>query len=157
MHLVQDWRAFRSLTADRRLLIAEAMALTGLIWLGLRIVSFANLRRTLDACSKRVLPGSQTPATAIGWAVHAATRRFPVKRTCLVEALAADVMLRRRQHDSALRLGVRKTDDHRRPLDGHAWVECDGIIVVGDLENLEEYSEGAWSSAAHASTLTGKT
>ena len=59
MHFVQDWRAFRSLTADRRLLIAEAMALIGLIWLGLRIVSFANLPRTLDACSKRVLPGSQ--------------------------------------------------------------------------------------------------
>lgn len=155
MHFVQDWRAFRSLTADRRLLIAEAMALTGLIWVGLRVVSFANLRRMLDTCSRRVLRGSPTPPTAIGWAVHAATRRFPVKRTCLVEALAADVMLRRRRHESALRLGVRKTDDRR--LDGHAWVECKGIIVVGDLENLAEYTEGAWSSAANAPTLTGKT
>jgi hypothetical protein len=147
MQLVQGWRKFRALDADRRWLIVEATALVGVIWLSLRIVSFAKLRRALDACSNRVLPGSSTPLAAIGWAVSAGGHRFPAKRTCLVEALAADVMLRRRHYKPALHLGVRKTDDRLRPLDGHAWVECDGVIIVGHLDNLADYTAGAWAAA----------
>ena len=148
MPLLHDCRTFRALSADRRRLIVEAAALTGVIWLGLRTLSFANLRRALEAYAKRARRGSHSSLAEIGWAVVAAGRRFPTKRTCLVEALATDVMLRRRQHESVLHLGVRKTADCLRPLDGHAWVECDGMIVVGHVEDLVEYTGAAWSSPA---------
>jgi len=142
------WRAFRAVDADRRWLILEAATLFGIIWLSLRIVSFTHVRRALDACSNKVGAESRTPVAAIGWAVGAVGRRFPATRTCLVEAMAADAMLRRRRHRSALHVGVRKTGDRRQPLDGHAWVECDGLIVVGQLENLKDYRAGAWVAAA---------
>jgi Transglutaminase-like superfamily len=146
MQLVRDWRTFQRLGADHRWLIVEAAALTGVVWLGLRTVSFARLRRALDVCSQRALPQSPTPLPAIGWAVNAAARRFPAKRTCLVEALAADVMLRRRQYRTALHLGVQKTTNRMRPLDGHAWVECNGVVVVGHLEDLAKYSGAVWTA-----------
>ena len=61
--------------------------------------------------------------------------------TCLRQALVADAMLRRRDFPSRLRLGVQL---HRRPsstsLQSHAWVECDGAIVVGGLEDLADYA-----------------
>ena len=150
MQLLHDCRGFRNLAADRRRLVVEAAALTGLVWLGLRIVSFATLRRMLDAYGRRVLRDSQTASMAIGWAVSAVGQRFP-GRTCLVEALTADVMLRRRQHNSVLHLGVRKTEDRFRPLDGHAWIESDGLVIVGAVANLAEYVEGAWTAVpAHS-------
>jgi hypothetical protein len=61
--------------------------------------------------------------------------------TCLRQALAADAMLRRYGFASQLRLGVQR---HRGPsstsLQSHAWVECDGAIVVGGIEGLADYA-----------------
>ena len=37
-----------------------------------------------------------------------------------------------------------------RPLDGHAWVECNGVVVVGHLEDLAKYSGAAWTAATIA-------
>ena len=146
--MLQRWREFRTLDTDRRRLIVEAAALVGVIRVGLRLTPFANLRRALDACSKRALTADDVSPSAIAWAVGAVGRRYRARPTCLVEALAADIMLRRRQYPSVLHLGVRKMDNRSRPLDGHAWVECEGSIVVGDLDNLEEYAAGAWAAAS---------
>jgi len=137
MHL---WRAFRALDAEGRRLIVEATVLLAFVWVGLRTLSFATLRRLLDGYAKRVAAGSRAPLPRIGWAVDAVGRRFPAARTCLMEALAADVMLRRRGYRSEVHFGVRKRNDRSQPLDAHAWVECNGGIVVGELENLADYA-----------------
>jgi hypothetical protein len=145
MQLLQDCRTVRSLGAEQRRLIVEAAALTGAVWLGLRILSFANLRHVLDAWARRSRSGPKSSPAAIGWAVAGVGRRFAA-RTCLVDALTADAMLRRQRHESVLRIGVRKTADHLRPLDGHAWVESNGVIVVGVVGDLAEYARAAWRS-----------
>jgi len=49
--------------------------------------------------------------------------------TCLVQALAADVMLRRRRLSCVMRFGVRLTGTTGEPLEGHAWVECGGATI----------------------------
>jgi hypothetical protein len=149
MTLLRDWRTFRSLGAERRRLIVEAAALTGVVWLGLRILPFVRLRGLLDAWAKRAVPGPQIPAAAIGWAVTAVANRSAA-RTCLIQALTADAMLRRRRHESLFQVGVRKTEDRLRPLDGHAWVECNGVIVVGHLEDLATYSGAVWTATTIA-------
>jgi len=61
-----------------------------------------------------------------------AERRLPWKTTCLVAALAARAMLRRRGMDSVLRFGVRRGADGR--LGAHAWLEAGGGIVCGGPE-----------------------
>ena len=74
---------------------------------------------------------------SVAWAVKAAGRRVP-GTTCLAEALVAHSMLLHRGHAPTLRLGVRQSK--RPPLDAHAWVECDGIVVVGTSDTLSEYA-----------------
>jgi hypothetical protein len=108
-------------------------------WCGLRVLSFAMLRRLLNVYSDRLPSGSRAPTVLIAWAVTAAADVFARRRTCLVEALAAQAMLRRHGHHPTLEFGVRSRTDRAAPLEGHAWVTCDGGIVVGDLETLPEY------------------
>jgi hypothetical protein len=130
-------RRFQSLTPDERRLIVEAFILTAVVRVGLRTVSFARLRRFLDA-GKRLRSRSQPAVGRVTWAVDAAARLAP-RRTCLADALAADVMLGRHGYDARLRIGVKK--GHLEPgLLAHAWVEHDGSIVVGGLESLHDYS-----------------
>jgi len=83
------------------------------------------------------------------WAVDAIGSRVP-GTTCLVEALSADCMLRRRGHASALKIGVKRGT--AMSIDAHAWVECSGAVVIGTTPELSEYavlaSEWAASSGS---------
>ncbi len=61
------------------------------------------------------------------------------RATCLPQALAAEALLRRAGHPADLRIGVAKTGPGR--LLAHAWVECRGRVIVGDLpERLADYA-----------------
>jgi hypothetical protein len=141
--VTRAWSQLRALNQCDRLLVREAAIVLILVWAGLGLLSFSSLRRLLDRYARaRVSPDRARPALdRIGWAVTAVARRSPVPMTCLRQALAADAMLRRHGFASRLRLGVQL---HPRPsstsLQSHAWVECDGTIVVGGLEDLADYA-----------------
>ena len=76
----------------------------------------------------------------IAWAVSAVARRLPSRTTCLVEALAAEAMLRRRGFAPTLRIGVREPGSDATLLEAHAWVECAGSVVIGGRANLADYA-----------------
>jgi hypothetical protein len=63
---------------------------------------------------------------------------LPAANNCLVLALVADTMLQRRGQASEIRIGVRRPASRR--VQAHAWVECDGAVVVGALDDLAEYA-----------------
>jgi len=132
-------RRYQSLDGAGRRLVIEAAFLMAFVWLGLRIVHYARLRRVLDryaaARSTRVPPGA---TERIRRAIAAVARGRP-SATCLVQALAADVMLRRRGVACELCIGVRILPDTRMPLEAHAWVECDGAVAVGAIEHLSTF------------------
>jgi hypothetical protein len=136
--LLQRWRRFRGLKSGDRWLVVEAVVLIGVAQAGLLTLPFATLRR-LQSGVKRWRPRRQQPPARNAWAVSAAARVVPA-RTCLTDALAADVMLCRRGYPSTLRLGVRKQAGAAVPVEAHAWVESDGAIVAGELATLDEYS-----------------
>jgi hypothetical protein len=69
--------------------------------------------------------------------VETASRRTPGLKTCLAQALAAQVLLTRRGYPALLRIGVAKGE--RQQLQAHAWVESEGKIVIGGSE-LERYT-----------------
>jgi hypothetical protein len=79
------------------------------------------------------------PVARIAWAVNAVGKRL-TGTTCLVEALAADSMLRRHGHVPTLRLGVHDDGSVQSRLDAHAWVECGGMVVTGRIDNLQNYA-----------------
>jgi hypothetical protein len=149
------WRTFSALGVHDHLLVAEAATLLVVAGLGLRVVPFLALRRLLNCYAghtRSMLGNGRKTASVtsvhtdasledrvdrVARAVTAAANRFPRRTmTCLTQALAAHAMLARQGHASELRLGVRPS----KPLEAHAWIECEGRIVIGQLENLAEYA-----------------
>jgi hypothetical protein len=131
------------LNRDDRRLVLEAAIVLAVVWVGLWVLSFARVRGLIDryAHQPRVSLDQARPAVGrIGWAVSAVAHRSPVPMTCLRQALAADAILRRRGFVSQLRFGVQlHRNNSFRSLEAHAWVECEGAIVVGDIKELADY------------------
>jgi Transglutaminase-like superfamily len=120
-------RRFVSLDRTQRGLVIEAAMLMLLGWVGLRLLRFPTLRCLLDHVV--ALTPSDQPAAeesvvaAVHRAVIGVAARCPAA-TCLVRALAADVMLRRRRVSCVVRFGVRFSGLASDVIEGHAWVEC---------------------------------
>jgi hypothetical protein len=125
-------RKFLTLTPRERRLLAQAIGLLILVRLGLGRVSFATLRRLLtgrDAEAARPLPLDGALADEVVWAVERAGRRIPGPTTCLTRALTVQALLALHGHPSRLHIGVAQGPE--TGLEAHAWIECDGRIVVG--------------------------
>src|SRR3990172_4864796 len=65
------------------------------------------------------------------WAVNVASDYLLPERSCLIKALAAQMLLARQAYLTTLRLGVRLTPDGK--LCAHAWLEREGAVVIGQL------------------------
>jgi hypothetical protein len=131
------WRAVRRLSAADGVLLIEAAILLVAVRFGLALMGFRRLRTALP----RVTTSRQQPRDRVVWAVKAIARRLPAAR-CLSQALVMNALLSRHGHASDLKIGVRLADRTVRdvPLDAHAWVECDGRIVIGAIADLDEYA-----------------
>ncbi len=79
--------------------------------------------------------GPETRTRQIGWAVRAVAQRTPWKSNCLVHALAAKIMLRRRGIASTVYLGVAK--DRGKDLNAHAWLRSGDVILTGKRSSGE--------------------
>jgi hypothetical protein len=126
----------RALTPADRLLLVEAVSLIVALRAGLCLLPFTTVRRCVSRWAGLKVRAGCEPGR-IAWAVGAIGSRIP-GTTCLVEALAADSMLRRRGHASALKVGVRR--GAALSIDAHAWVECSGTVVIGTTPELAEYA-----------------
>ena len=127
-------------STDRRLLV-ESWVLLGAIRLGLRLLPFQTLRSLLARMSgpPPAMPeADQASMERVAWAVSVASWHIPGVSTCLVQALAAQVLLGRRGHAASLRIGVERTTESG--FQAHAWVESQGKSVVGGEEPLLRYT-----------------
>ena len=140
--MIAFYRRFASLDRSQRGLVIEAAALMFLGWVGLRLLRLPTLRSLLAyvvaMTASRQEVAEESAVAAVRRAVTAVAFRCPAA-TCLVQALAADVMLRRRRLSSLVRFGVRLTSLTSEPLEGHAWVEC-GSSTIGALDRQSEFS-----------------
>lgn len=94
----------------------------------LTVLGFHRVRWLTGLIASRWSAGA-APAERIGWAVTGIARHVFRGASCLVQALTAEVMLRRRAYDPLLRLGVALGAD--RAFQSHAWVLCDAQVIVG--------------------------
>ena len=140
MHLIRRFRALDRI--DRRLVI-EAVLLLTFVSIALEIVRFPRLRRMLGGYTRRAGRGTLTgnPVNRIARAIERGSRHAPRRATCLVQALAADAMLRRRGVPSVVHLGVLGQRPGGEPLEAHAWVESGGVVVTGWTAGLSDYVE----------------
>jgi Transglutaminase-like superfamily len=127
-------------------LVIEAAFLVVCVWAGVRLLRYPRLQRVLDRYARsRAARSAAAPSTIGGvrWALAAVSRYF-TPATCLVSALAASTMLRRRGVPSQFRIGVRVTPASVTRLQAHAWVEVNGHVVVGAIDGLSEFSPFAF-------------
>lgn len=134
-------RKFGSLPpADRRLLIESALLLVA-IRLGLWLLPFQTLRRLLAKVTQSPLElraADQGFIDRVAWAVAVTSRYMPGAPSCLPRALMAQALLARRGYPACLRIGVARSKG--RQLQAHAWVEIQGRMVIGGLDDLLLYT-----------------
>jgi hypothetical protein len=115
---------------DRRLVLWTALLLIG-IRCALPFLSFRRVLTVLRSLSRSSL-FARTAAPSVDravWAVEVCTNRIPATRTCLIRALAAQVLLIAAHEEARFRIGVARDLDGA--LQAHAWVESNGRIVIG--------------------------
>lgn len=117
--------------------IATAAVLLVSIQVAVAVLSFSRFRGALlrgSTALARVVPGSP-PAPRVVWAVEVADAKLPGERKCLVRSLTAEALLRCYGVRPRHRIGVDPEDG----LEAHSWLEHDGTILIGDLEDLSRY------------------
>jgi hypothetical protein len=128
---------FFALTGSDRLLLLKAVATVAALRLALPLVRPERLRRWAAHGGT----GSR-PIARIAWAVRAAVRALP-GTTCLPAALAMQRLLSASGHACELHVGVAKRGD---ALEAHAWVVCNGEVLVGEHERDEYTRLMAWQA-----------
>ena len=133
-------RKFLALTGRERHLLLQSAFLLVRIRLGFRMLSFENLRRRLAKWSEPRTGTAPEPdfVSKAAWAVRTASRKIPSTQTCLFQALALRVLLGRHSIPCALHIGVGRNE--QSDFKAHAWVECEGKIVIGETHDLADYT-----------------
>ena len=135
------WQKFHCLPRTDQWLLFQAMLLLPLVALTLRLGGFNRTQAILSRLTSPS-PSSQAPAPnvtlqakRIAHLVRLAARHSFIHANCLHQSLALWWLLRRRNIDSQLRIGVRKIE-HR--LEAHAWIELSGQ-VLNDSPDVNEH------------------
>ena len=82
--------------------------------------------------------------------IHRTYLRLPWHSTCLVQAIAAMLMLQRRGLDSTLYLGVAREGDV--DLAAHAWLRSGDVLVTGVDEQQQYKTISSFMKTGSAST-----
>jgi hypothetical protein len=122
---------------ERRLAI-NTIALMAFVRLGLWLAPFQKMQLV---CGKlgHAGRGSRTSPLEkdeIVWTVRLASRYVP-RATCLVQALATQVLLERNGHAGEVHIGV--SLDAKLGFSAHAWVESQGKVLIGGAHELDRF------------------
>lgn len=131
---------FKTLTWSQRRLLLEAYLWLGLARAAVLTLPFQRIMRALGQTTQAPAP-QPAPQTLpelrqIAWAIHTISSRTPWHSNCLAQALAGQIMLRRRGMASTLYLGVQ--NDGTAGFTAHAWLRSSDLIVTGGGQ-LERY------------------
>ena len=118
--------------AELRLFV-ETYILLGITRFRINTQKFEVLTRSLGTSGFET-PAEETPerlseARRIAWAVRSASRFTPWRSNCFPQAMAAQILLRRKGIASTLYLGA--AFKARTELEAHAWLRCGPFYVTG--------------------------
>jgi Transglutaminase-like superfamily len=132
------FKFFRFGAGDRQLLVMSLILLAAMR-LGLWLMPFRTLLKLLAKISQpsdRLQVTNPVSVRKIAWAVNAVSRYMPGVK-CLARALTTQVLMNRYGHSSELRIGVAKGETGI--LEAHAWIEYQGLVVIGNLTDLSRF------------------
>lgn len=142
--LTVNLNKFRALSRPDRDLLLESVLSLPLIHLGLLLLGYARLCRTMEWLAQhrpsdvsRSTSDALSRARGIARIVGIAARHSPYRATCLRRSLLLWWFLRREGIHSMIRFGVRKWNGG---LAAHAWVEYEGTIANDSAEVCAQYA-----------------
>lgn len=119
----------------------RALFVVGTARVGLWLLPIGTMRRIAGkTADKEREPHAVQRLT---WSVRAASRYVPAA-TCLTQALALQYLLGRFGYGSKILVGARK--DTMGKLESHAWVECEGQVVIGGPQSSGYFPLTTWES-----------
>jgi hypothetical protein len=128
-------RKLVSLRADERTLMVQAAALLPVVLLVQTSLPFKRWRPLLTRGAP-TRAKALTPAE-IAQAVDRARRGLPGVYKCLPVAYSGHLLLHRHGHASTVQVGVAR--DAEGKVEAHAWVECEGGVLIGDVPDLSRF------------------
>ncbi|MCY7285698.1 MAG: lasso peptide biosynthesis B2 protein [Cyanobacteria bacterium CAN_BIN43] len=136
-------KSLAQMSGGDRLHLVTAFSILLLIRIGLWLLPFRMVLKLVERLSnplqvsRRAHPlTSPKPISHIVWMVNVSSRYTPGGAKCLARALTTQVLLTQQGYLPDLRIGVTKTAGH---LEAHAWVEYQGRVVIGHLNDLARY------------------
>ncbi len=130
---------FIRLSYPERVVFFKAACLIVLVRLGFLMFSFKSVLNLIERIKfegSGVTDTKRIDADRIAWSVVATSRYIPFTK-CLAQALVTQILFARYGYTSQLRIGVAK--DGRERLKAHAWVESQGKIVIGNVQDLSRF------------------
>ena len=118
---------------QENLFLLRTWMMLGITTVALRASNYRKVRKFFS----HELGRTHWSPESIGWAVTTASRYVPGAK-CLAQAIVAETLLLQSGFPAHIHVGVTKPGESR--LRAHAWVECEGIVVVGEDEKLAELS-----------------
>jgi hypothetical protein len=128
-------RKLVTLPSDERAVMLQAAALLPLVLLVQSSLPFKRWRTLLTRGAPSA-PSSLTPEL-IAQALDRARRGMPGVYKCLPVSYTGHLLLHRHGHDSRVQVGVAR--DAEGKVEAHAWVECEGRVLIGELPDLSRF------------------
>lgn len=132
---LRSW--FRLSRAERRLAL-EAALLLAVAWPTVRLLSFRLYGPMMGRPGEATfdppesIAGAESVARGVGRALRRADRHLPWHSTCLMRALAGQIMLRRRRCPGTVYVGVERREEAAHGF--HAWLLAGAVPVTGARE-----------------------
>lgn len=137
------WSKIRQLPTADLLLLARGGVCVFLIKVGLKALKFSWFKHVFNFFlkTKTTKNHSEDWAKKVVWSVQTVAHVFPFSVVCLPQALAVKYLLRH-DHRYLLKIGV---STQNQSFSAHAWVEKDGILIIGDTPQTQYVPIWTWS------------
>ena len=126
------FKQFRRFNLSSQRLLIQTFILVCFIRLSLKLLSFQQFRKLYSRLtrSKERVDAPDELIVRRTWAIKKISSTLSA--TCLPQALALTYFLRKDKHIELI-VGVRKS----HTFEAHAWVERNGVILIGDLPGID--------------------
>ncbi|MEM1125518.1 MAG: lasso peptide biosynthesis B2 protein [Bacteroidota bacterium] len=128
----------RSLTGAEWKHLLTALWLIPAVRLALSAFPFKSMLRFIDELDPAKQEASPAYVDGASWALALMARTLLGDKPCLTQALALQILLRRRAIPSTLRIGVKR--DEQGGLAAHAWLEREERVLIGGADSPKQYA-----------------
>jgi hypothetical protein len=133
--LLRKIRTFFRLGPGDQVRAVFTIALLAGAKLSLKTMPFLRVKRLVEGARPHSLFQGRFNPRQVASAVKRAAPLVP-GATCLPQAIACQLLLTWSGFEGRLQIGIRKEEN----IEGHAWVECEGRVLVGGAESVGKYS-----------------